>query len=167
MWRNYCNAASMLVACSVLPTAGHLEHSIPVHTFQAAHARPSSPCYCCKVTASLRHLTQGRCLWFLPTFAIGLLSPAGVHTGGLRAALLIDSSTIDPATAREMAAAAAASSLHKEAQPCSGCSAAHPSLVDAPVSGGTTGASKATLTFMVTTVTTVQRERLDSTDSVV
>ena len=48
-----------------------------------------------------------------------------------------------------MQAAAAASSLHKDAHPCSGCSAAHPTLVDAPVSGGTTGASKATLTFMV------------------
>lgn len=68
--------------------------------------------------------------------------------GGLRPGLLIDSSTIDPATAREMEAAAAASSLHKDARPCRGCSAAHPSLVDAPVSGGTTGASKATLTFM-------------------
>lgn len=74
---------------------------------------------------------------------------AAGNTGGLRPALLIDSSTIDPVTAREVEAAAAASSLHKDAQPCSGCSAAHPSLVDAPVSGGTTGASKATLTFMV------------------
>lgn len=71
--------------------------------------------------------------------------------------MLIDSSTIDPLTAREMEAAAAASSLHKDAQPCGGCSAAHPSLLDAPVSGGTTGASKATLTFMVTTLTLWQQ----------
>ncbi len=69
--------------------------------------------------------------------------------GGVRAALLIDSSTIDPPTARELDAAVAASSLHHDARPCSGCSAAHPSLIDAPVSGGITGASKATLTFMV------------------
>ena len=69
--------------------------------------------------------------------------------GGVRPALLIDSSTIDPPTARDMVAAVTASSLHKDARPCHGCSAAHPSLVDAPVSGGITGASKATLTFMV------------------
>ncbi len=49
-------------------------------------------------------------------------------------ALLIDSSTIDVATAREMAAAAAQRGF---------------ALLDAPVSGGTTGAAAATLTFMV------------------
>ena len=70
-------------------------------------------------------------------------------TGGVRAALLIDSSTIDPPTAREVDAAVATAALHHDAKPCSGCSAAHPSLIDAPVSGGITGASKATLTFMV------------------
>jgi 3-hydroxyisobutyrate dehydrogenase len=48
--------------------------------------------------------------------------------------LLIDSSTIDVETAREVAAAAAA--------------AGRP-MVDAPVSGGTAGAEAATLTFMV------------------
>jgi 3-hydroxyisobutyrate dehydrogenase len=48
--------------------------------------------------------------------------------------LLIDSSTIDVETAREVGAAAAA--------------AGRP-MVDAPVSGGTTGAEAATLTFMV------------------
>lgn len=67
----------------------------------------------------------------------------------MRPALLIDSSTIDPPTARELDAAVAASSLHHDARPCSDCSAAHPSLIDAPVSGGITGAAKATLTFMV------------------
>lgn len=76
------------------------------------------------------------------------------NPGGLRPALLIDSSTIDPPTARDMVAAVTASSLHKDARPCHGCSAAHPSLVDAPVSGGITGASKATLTFMVSPVHT-------------
>ncbi|DBB16316.1 hypothetical protein WJX82_001354 [Trebouxia sp. C0006] len=68
--------------------------------------------------------------------------------GGVRPALLIDSSTIDPPTARDLSAAATAAALHHDAQPCSGCSAAHPTLIDAPVSGGITGASKATLTFM-------------------
>src|SRR5690242_6336326 len=48
--------------------------------------------------------------------------------------LLIDSSTIDVETAREVGAAAAA---------------AERPMVDAPVSGGTTGAEAATLTFMV------------------
>lgn len=58
----------------------------------------------------------------------GLLAnlPAGV--------LLIDSSTIDPMSAREVAAAAA-----KNGNP----------MVDAPVSGGTVGAAAGTLTFMV------------------
>ena len=74
-------------------------------------------------------------------------------TGGVRPALLIDSSTIDPPTARELDAAVASSSLHQDSRPCSGCSAAHPALIDAPVSGGITGASKATLTFMVSAVT--------------
>ena len=89
------------------------------------------------------------------------LQPTAGNTGGLRPALLIDSSTIDPPTAREIQAAAAASSLHKDAQPCSGCSAAHPTLVDAPVSGGTTGASKATLTFMVLHITSLSSTKLD------
>lgn len=58
----------------------------------------------------------------------GLLAnvPAGV--------LLIDSSTIDPMTAREVAAAAA-----NNGNP----------MIDAPVSGGTVGAAAGTLTFMV------------------
>lgn len=58
----------------------------------------------------------------------GLLAhiPAGVH--------LIDSSTIDPMTAREVAASATA-----RGNP----------MLDAPVSGGTGGAQAGTLTFMV------------------
>lgn len=58
----------------------------------------------------------------------GLLAhvPAGVH--------LIDSSTIDPMTAREVATRAAA-----QGNP----------MLDAPVSGGTGGAQAGTLTFMV------------------
>lgn len=74
---------------------------------------------------------------------------ANTCIGGVRPALLIDSSTIDPPTARELNAAATATALHHDARPCSGCSAAHPTVIDAPVSGGITGASKATLTFMV------------------
>ncbi|MDX2350915.1 3-hydroxyisobutyrate dehydrogenase [Stutzerimonas xanthomarina] len=58
----------------------------------------------------------------------GLL--ANVQSG----VLLIDSSTIDPMSAREVAAAAA-----KNGNP----------MLDAPVSGGTVGAAAGTLTFMV------------------
>ena len=78
--------------------------------------------------------------------AVITMLPAGQHVravylgeGGLVAkarpgTLLIDSSTIDVATAREVAAAAAAAGLP---------------MIDAPVSGGTGGAEAGTLTFMV------------------
>ena len=78
--------------------------------------------------------------------AVVTMLPAGEHVravylgehGLLRSAargtLLIDSSTIDVATAREVAAEAA--------------KAGH-EMLDAPVSGGTSGAQAATLTFMV------------------
>ena len=62
------------------------------------------------------------------------LGSEGVLSGAPPGALLVDSSTIDPHTAREVAAAAAAQ----------GCN-----MVDAPVSGGTLGAEAGTLTFMV------------------
>jgi 3-hydroxyisobutyrate dehydrogenase len=58
----------------------------------------------------------------------------GVLAGAARGTTLIDCSTIDPHTAREVAAAAA-SSGHE--------------MADAPVSGGTAGAEAGTLTFMV------------------
>jgi len=78
--------------------------------------------------------------------AIVTMLPAGEHVrevycrkGGVIAAaaagaLLIDSSTIDVATARDVAALAVANGLD---------------MVDAPVSGGVAGAAAATLTFMV------------------
>ena len=58
----------------------------------------------------------------------------GVLAGVAKGVLLIDSSTIDPQTAREVASAA-----NKHGNP----------MVDAPVSGGTGGAEAGTLTFMV------------------
>ncbi len=58
----------------------------------------------------------------------------GVLAAAPPGALLIDSSTIDVATARSVAAAAAARGFD---------------MLDAPVSGGTAGAAAATLTFMV------------------
>jgi 3-hydroxyisobutyrate dehydrogenase len=62
------------------------------------------------------------------------LGEAGVLAGVARGVPLVDSSTIDPHTARDVAALAA-----KQGNP----------MADAPVSGGTGGAEAATLTFMV------------------
>jgi 3-hydroxyisobutyrate dehydrogenase len=62
------------------------------------------------------------------------LAPLGVMESANAGTLLIDSSTIDVDTARLVAAAAQARGL---------------SMVDAPVSGGVSGAQAATLTFMV------------------
>jgi 3-hydroxyisobutyrate dehydrogenase len=61
-------------------------------------------------------------------------APGGVIEAAGAGALLIDSSTIDVATAREIAARAAEKGL---------------AMVDAPVSGGVAGAQAGTLTFMV------------------
>jgi 3-hydroxyisobutyrate dehydrogenase len=62
------------------------------------------------------------------------LGEDGVLAGAANGITLIDSSTIDPQSAREVAAAAA-----KHGNP----------MADAPVSGGTGGAEAGTLTFMV------------------
>jgi 3-hydroxyisobutyrate dehydrogenase len=63
-----------------------------------------------------------------------LSGPGGVFEHAAPGALLIDSSTIDVATAREMVAAAEARGFE---------------MLDAPVSGGAGGATAGTLTFMV------------------
>jgi 3-hydroxyisobutyrate dehydrogenase len=62
------------------------------------------------------------------------LGPEGVLAAVAAATLLIDCSTIDVETAREVAQAAADKELH---------------MIDAPVSGGVAGAQAASLTFMV------------------
>ncbi|EIE21974.1 3-hydroxyisobutyrate dehydrogenase-like protein, partial [Coccomyxa subellipsoidea C-169] len=74
-------------------------------------------------------------------------SPLAPHCG-TRPSLFIDSSTINPVTAQKLAQKVSETSLHRESQPFPGCSARSPMMVDAPVSGGITGASAATLTFM-------------------
>jgi 3-hydroxyisobutyrate dehydrogenase len=61
-------------------------------------------------------------------------APGGVIDAAAAGALLIDSSTIDVSTARDVAARAAEKGL---------------AMVDAPVSGGVGGATAGTLTFMV------------------
>jgi 2-hydroxy-3-oxopropionate reductase len=63
-----------------------------------------------------------------------LAGPGGVFEGARPGTLLIDMSTIAPAVARRLAAAAAASGLE---------------MLDAPVSGGEIGARDATLSIMV------------------
>jgi 3-hydroxyisobutyrate dehydrogenase len=62
------------------------------------------------------------------------LDPGGVLAGARRGALLIDCSTIDVETARAVAAAAKGAGFD---------------MLDAPVSGGVSGAEAASLTFMV------------------
>ena len=62
------------------------------------------------------------------------LGPKGILAAAAAGTLFIDCSTIDVATAREVAAAADAAGL---------------AMLDAPVSGGVGGASAGTLTFMV------------------
>jgi 3-hydroxyisobutyrate dehydrogenase len=62
------------------------------------------------------------------------LGPAGLIAAASPGALLIDCSTIDVATARELAQVSAGRDL---------------AMIDAPVSGGVAGAEAATLTFMV------------------
>ena len=69
-----------------------------------------------------------------PQVAEVYLGPNGVIANARPGALLIDCSTIDVATARIVATAAAAKGLQ---------------MLDAPVSGGTIGAVAGTLTFMV------------------
>eukprot|EP00475_Leptophrys_vorax_P033749 TRINITY_DN5356_c0_g1_i1.p1 TRINITY_DN5356_c0_g1~~TRINITY_DN5356_c0_g1_i1.p1 ORF type:complete len:408 (+),score=4.66 TRINITY_DN5356_c0_g1_i1:417-1640(+) len=76
--------------------------------------------------------------------------PLGVLAGGrqLRPHLLIDASTVDPATCHALATAA--SSCHVDpSKASSGAPSGPPLVVDAPVSGGVGGAKAGTLTFMV------------------
>eukprot|EP00428_Durinskia_dybowskii_P064927 CAMPEP_0170385852 /NCGR_PEP_ID=MMETSP0117_2-20130122/16729_1 /TAXON_ID=400756 /ORGANISM="Durinskia baltica, Strain CSIRO CS-38" /LENGTH=293 /DNA_ID=CAMNT_0010641649 /DNA_START=123 /DNA_END=1004 /DNA_ORIENTATION=- len=63
-----------------------------------------------------------------------MTGPDGIIANAKNGALLIDSSTIDPMVSRSLHEAATAANLR---------------MVDAPVSGGVTGAAAGTLTFMV------------------
>ncbi|KAL6781353.1 HID1 [Auxenochlorella protothecoides x Auxenochlorella symbiontica] len=81
------------------------------------------------------------------------LGPTGIFSlppRTLRPSLLIDSSTIDPLTSRDLAAAAARTTLHPDAvEGAAGAPSTAPAMLDAPVSGGVGGAAAGTLTFMV------------------
>jgi len=92
-----------------------------------------------KVAASPKEIAAGAdvIVTMLPASAHvreAYLGPNGILSAVRSGALLMDSSTIDPQTAREVAKKAA----EKNAI-----------MVDCPVSGGTQGAAAATLTFMV------------------
>lgn len=78
---------------------------------------------------------------------LGRYGVLSVPAGTLRPWLLVDSSTIDPHTSAEVAAAAAETQLHPESEQVSGRATAV--MLDAPVSGGVPGAAAGTLTFMV------------------
>ena len=79
------------------------------------------------------------------------LGPQGILSvppGQLHPHLLVDCSTIDPITSRQVAAAAADTPLHPHAAEAHDGQAA-PMMVDCPVSGGVPGAQAGSLTFMV------------------
>ncbi|KAG2431154.1 hypothetical protein HXX76_009684 [Chlamydomonas incerta] len=77
----------------------------------------------------------------------GLLAPKA----GIVPRVLVDCTTLDPGTARELAARVRATRVHAGlAGPrLAGLPAANPTLLDAPVSGGVVGADKGTLSFLV------------------
>lgn len=78
--------------------------------------------------------------------AQGILS---VGPGRLQPHLLVDSSTIDPLTSREVAAAVESTRLHPDS--AAAHKAGFPFMLDAPVSGGNAAAASGTLTYMVRT----------------
>lgn len=69
--------------------------------------------------------------------------------GGVKPSLFLDCSTVGPFASQEIAAEVQRCPLHHAARPFPDCSAAHPAMLDAPVSGESTAASAGTLTFMV------------------
>ena len=79
------------------------------------------------------------------------LSNSGVLAahGGVVPSLLVNMSTVDPATARQLAAAAATTPRSKQSPPLAGLPVGYPTFLDAPVSGGIVAADSGTLNFMV------------------
>jgi 3-hydroxyisobutyrate dehydrogenase len=93
-----------------------------------AHQMPSAAAAAQNVDVFISMLPAGKHVRSLYLDDGGILATVAADT------LLVDCSTIDPATAREVAAAAAERGI---------------ALLDAPVSGGTAGAQAGTLTFIV------------------
>jgi 3-hydroxyisobutyrate dehydrogenase len=95
---------------------------------EGAHQMPSAAAAAQNVDVFISMLPAGKHVRSLYLDDGGILATVAADT------LLVDCSTIDPATAREVAAAAAERGI---------------ALLDAPVSGGTAGAQAGTLTFIV------------------
>ena len=124
-----------------LPMAKHLctaGHRLTVFDLQAACLQDMLACGAC-AASSPAAAAKGvdLAITMLPgpaTVEQALCAPDGLLSGLGCGATVVDCSTIDPATARALAAQAKARGVH---------------FADAPVSGGTAGAAAASLTFMV------------------
>jgi 3-hydroxyisobutyrate dehydrogenase len=123
------------------PMAGHLlgaGHALRVYDIDAGRMRGLEE-RGAELSGSPRHAATGAdvVITMLPAsrhVLAAMLGPEGVVDGLRPGATVIDMSTIDPGTTRRVAEAVAAR----------GCR-----MLDAPVSGGETGAREATLTIMV------------------
>jgi len=122
MARNLLKAGHALKAYDLVPAA--LARVVEAGALTAASPLDAAM----EVDAVITMLPAGQHVRAVYLGESGLIAKARPGT------LLIDSSTIDVATAREVGAAAAAARLP---------------MIDAPVSGGTGGAEAAALTFMV------------------
>lgn len=122
MVRNLLGAGYSVSAFDLVPRA------IDDVRAAGAEAAPSAAAAASGVDVAITMLPAGRDVRAVYLGAGGILGAADAGT------LLIDCSTIDVATAREVGAAADASGLE---------------MIDAPVSGGVAGAEAASLTFMV------------------
>ena len=122
MVRNLLGAGHSVSAFDLVPRA------IDDVRAAGAEAAPSAAAAASGVDVAITMLPAGRDVRAVYLGAGGILGAADAGT------LLIDCSTIDVATAREVGAAADASGRE---------------MIDAPVSGGVAGAEAASLTFMV------------------
>lgn len=122
MARNLLKAGHQLVVYDIIPSAVEKLSSFGAKTAPSIKQLTSEVEVVISMLPSSPHVKEA------------YLHPNGVLSGIKPGIIAVDSSTIDPHTAREVAAVAA-----KQNNP----------MLDAPVSGGTGGAEAATLTFMV------------------
>lgn len=122
MARNLLKAGHQLVVYDIIPSAAEKLSSFGAKTAPSIKQLTSEVEVVISMLPSSPHVKEA------------YLHPNGVLSGIKPGIIAVDSSTIDPHTAREVAAVAA-----KQNNP----------MLDAPVSGGTGGAEAATLTFMV------------------
>jgi len=122
MARNLLKAGHQLMVYDIIPSAAEKLSSFGAKTAPSIKQLTSEVELVISMLPSSPHVKEA------------YLHPNGVLSGIKPGIIAVDSSTIDPHTAREVAAVAA-----KQNNP----------MLDAPVSGGTGGAEAATLTFMV------------------